>query len=62
MLVRVLGGGRVYPGWWEDGWVPGGYYRVLPSTIPGPINQSYSGLKPYPRPNEGVFQVIDEVS
>ena len=28
MLVRVLGRWWVYPGWWEDGWVPGG-------TIPG---------------------------
>ena len=45
-----------------DGWVPGGLYRVLPQPVPGSHIEYNTGLKPYPRPNEGNSSVLDEVS
>ena len=40
----------------------GGLYRYPASTVPGPIFSNILGLRPYPRPNEGLFLRIDEVS
>ena len=42
------------------GWV--GYTGVLPGTLLGPIFSHISKAKPYPGPNEGNIEVIDEVS
>ena len=47
---------------WDD-WVAGrGYTGTPPSTIPGSHITVNLRLRPYPRPNEGYFQVYDEVS
>ena len=55
-------GEEVYPGWGIPGWVLGGLYRYSPIPVPGPIFNHILSLRPYPRPNEGHFKVIDEVS
>ena len=39
-----------------------GLYRYPPYTLPGPIYRHILSLRPYPRPNEGLFEVSDEVS
>ena len=58
----VGGAGRGVPGVWDGGWVPGGLYRVLPTQSPGSHIQPYLALRPYPRPNEGLFGYFHEVS
>ena len=46
-----------------DGWVgPGGLYRYPGPTRPGPRISLYLVLRPYPRPNEGEFHGLYEVS
>ena len=56
------GRGGVYPGYGDGrvGWE--GYTGTHPATVPGSHIQSISGLKPYPRPNEGKSKVFSEVS
>ena len=49
------GGGRV-------GGAGRGYTGYLPGPIPGPIFSHIPETEPYLRPNEGYFQVSDEVS
>ena len=56
--------------WWRgctrgggDGVGPGeGYTGTPPGPSQGPIISHILSLRPYPRPNEGNSQVIDEVS
>ena len=47
---------------WDEvgGWE--GYTGTQDPAIPGPIISIFLRLKPYPRPNEGLFNSIDEVS
>ena len=50
------------PGVVRTGGYREGLYRVLPAHPPGPHIQHISKAGPYPRPNEGNSEVIDEVS
>ena len=55
-------GGRVYPGWWDEGWSGRVLYRYPgpPSQIP--IFNHILRLRPYPRPCKGNLRLNDEVS
>ena len=44
-------------GGWREG-----LYRYPPDTLPGTIFSTLLALEPYPRPNEGLFWLIHEVS
>ena len=69
LLYRLLTAGcrgEVYPGWCRGGVYPGwgweGYTGYYPGPIPGTHIELILASEPYPRPNEGKFKVIDEVS
>ena len=40
----------------------GGYTGTQAQPVPGPIFKVILKARPYPRPNEGLFMDIDEVS
>ena len=56
------GAGRGVPGVWGYGWAGEGLYRYPTRTIPGPSYYHILEIRPYPRPNEGLLEQIDEVS
>ena len=49
-------GGADEGGYWE------GLYRYPTGHPPGPIFMVFLKIRPYPRPNEGLFGVFNEVS
>ena len=55
------GRGGVYPGWGMGGYL-GGLYRYPSQDHPRTHIYTIFSLRPYPRPNEGVSQLFDEVS
>ena len=57
----VHGWGEVYPGYGMTVGGLEGYTGTHPVTLQDPIF-SISEVKPYPRPNEGLFGSHDEVS
>ena len=59
---RAVGGGGVPGvGVWLGG-LGGVLYRYPARPIPGPVFNHILKVRPYPRPNEGLFRLFDEVS
>ena len=59
--MRTMSAAGVYPGW-DTGVGREGLYRVLPMDHPRTHIDLNLASEPYLRPNEGYFQLNDEVS